>query len=70
MKRKRVEYQKYIRTKLEQERYRELFGMTDNITLEGEEDLVLQREFRLPVRLPVPSRSVTNGRQVPHADRH
>ena len=47
MKRKRVEYQKYIRTKLEQERYRELFGMTDNITLEGEEDLVLQREFRI-----------------------
>ncbi|MFQ6039812.1 MAG: hypothetical protein ACE5PV_03065 [Candidatus Poribacteria bacterium] len=47
MKRKRVEYQKYIRTKLEQKRYRELFGLTDNITLEGEEDLVLQREFRI-----------------------
>ena len=47
MKRKRVEYQKYIRTKLEQERYRELFGLTDNIALEGEEDLVLQREFRI-----------------------
>ena len=47
MKRKRVEYQKYIRTKLEQESYRELFGITDNITLEGEEDLVLQREFRI-----------------------
>jgi len=47
LKRKRVEYQKYIRTKLEQERYRELLGMTDNITLEGEEDLVLQREFRI-----------------------
>ena len=47
MKRKRVEYQKYIRTKLEQESYRELFGLTENITLEGEEDLVLQREFRI-----------------------
>jgi len=47
LKRKRVEYQKYIRTKLEQERYRELFGLTDNIALEGEEDLVLQREFRI-----------------------
>jgi hypothetical protein len=47
LKRKRVEYQKYIRTKLEQQRYRELFGLTDNIALEGEEDLVLQREFRI-----------------------
>jgi len=47
LKRKRVEYQKYIRTKLEQGRYRGLFGMTDNIALEGEEYLVLQREFRI-----------------------
>ena len=47
MKRKRVEYQEYIRTKLEQKHYRWLFGMTDNIMLEGEADLVLQREFRI-----------------------
>ena len=47
MKRKRVEYQKYVRTKLEQKRYRKLFGLMDNITLVGEEDLVLQREFRI-----------------------
>jgi hypothetical protein len=47
LKRKRVEYQKYIRTKLEQERYRGLFGLTDNIAMEGEEDIVLQREFRI-----------------------
>ena len=47
MKRKRIEYQKYIRTKLEQKRYRGLFGLTENITLVGEEDLVLQREFRI-----------------------
>ena len=47
LKRKRVEYQKYIRIKLEQKRYRGLFGLTDNIALEGEEDIVLQREFRI-----------------------
>jgi len=46
-KQKRVEYQKYIRTKLEQKRYRGLFGLTENVTLVGEEDLVLQREFRI-----------------------
>jgi len=47
LKQKRVEYQKYIRTKLEQERYRGFFGLTENIALVGEEDLVLQREFRI-----------------------
>jgi len=46
-KQKRVEYQKFVRTKLEQKRYRELFGLTDNIMLVGEEDIVLQREFRI-----------------------
>jgi len=46
-KRKRVEYQKFVRTKLEQKRYRGLFGLTDNIALVGEEDIVLQREFRI-----------------------
>lgn len=51
MKRKRVEYQKYLRTKFEQERYRELFGLTDNIELRGEEDIVLQREFRIDFSL-------------------
>lgn len=48
-KRKRVEYQKHVlsdvegsvRTKPEQERYRGLFGLTENIELVGEEDLVL-----------------------------
>jgi hypothetical protein len=35
---KRVEYQKFLRTKLEQERYRRLFGLTDNIELRGEEE--------------------------------
>ena len=47
---KRVEYQKFLRAKFEQKRYRELFGLTDNIELRSEEDIVLQREFRLPVR--------------------
>ena len=46
MKRKRIEYQKFLRGKFEQGRYRELFGLTDNIELRGEEDVVLQREFR------------------------
>ena len=51
MKRKRVEYQKFLRVKFEQERYRELFGLTDNIDLRGEEDIVLQREFRIDFSL-------------------
>jgi hypothetical protein len=45
--RKRVEYQKYLRVKLESDRYRGLFGLSDNIYLAGEEDLVLPREFRI-----------------------
>ena len=44
---KRVEYQKYVRVKLEHKRHRKLFGLTDNIVLIGEEDIVLQREFRI-----------------------
>jgi len=44
---KRVEYQKYLRNKLEEERTCKLFGLTENIALVGEEDLVLQREFRI-----------------------
>ena len=40
-----------MRTKFEQERYRELFGLTDNIELRGEEDIVLQREFRIDFSL-------------------
>ena len=44
---KRVEYQKYVRVKLEHKRHRKLFGLTDNIVLQGEEDIVLQREFRI-----------------------
>ena len=51
MKGKRVEYQKFLRTKFEQKRYRELFGLTDNIELRGEEDIVLQREFRIDFSL-------------------
>ena len=51
MKKKRVEYQKFLRTKFEQARYRELFGLTDNIELRGEEDIVLQREFRIDFSL-------------------
>jgi hypothetical protein len=47
VKRKRVEYQKYLRNKLEHETYRKLFGLDENIELEAEEDLVLQREFRI-----------------------
>ena len=47
MRKKRVEYQKFLRIKLEQERYRALFGLSDNIELEAEEDFVLQREFRI-----------------------
>ncbi len=47
LQRKRVEYQKFLRTKLEQSRYRALFGLSDNIELEAEEDFVLQREFRI-----------------------
>jgi len=46
-KRKRVEFQKFARTKLEHPIYRLLFGLTDNILLKGEEDTVLQREFRI-----------------------
>jgi len=46
-KQKRVEYQKYVRVKLEHKRHRNLFGLTDNIVLIGEEDIVLQREFRI-----------------------
>jgi len=42
-----ISIQKFVRTKLEQKRYRELFGLTDNIMLVGEEDIVLQREFRI-----------------------
>jgi len=44
---KRVEYQKYVRLKLEHTIHRKLFGLTDNIVLIGEEDIVLQREFRI-----------------------
>jgi len=44
---KRVEYQKYVRLKLEHKRHRKLLGLTDNIVLIGEEDIVLQREFRI-----------------------
>jgi len=44
---KRVEYQKYVRVKLEHKRHRKLFGLTDNIVLISEEDIVLQREFRI-----------------------
>ncbi|MCH8290688.1 hypothetical protein IH992_06275 [Candidatus Poribacteria bacterium] len=47
MKGKRVEYQKFLRNKLEDERYRRLFGFSENIELAGEEDFVLQREFRI-----------------------
>ena len=47
MKAKRIEYQKFLRTKLAQEGYRELFGLSENIELDGEEDVVLQREFRI-----------------------
>ncbi|MBC8427825.1 hypothetical protein H8D98_01040 [bacterium] len=47
MRKKRVEYQKFLRIKLEDGRYRHLFGLSDNVELEGEEDLVLQREFRI-----------------------
>jgi len=65
MKRKRVEYQKYLRTKFEQERYRELFGLTDNIALRGEEDIVLQREFRIDFSLQkkddtIPTKGIFN----------
>ena len=45
--RKRVEYQKFLRVKLESEEYRGLFGLSDNLLLIGEEDLVLPREFRI-----------------------
>ncbi|MBC8230573.1 hypothetical protein H8E77_13580 [bacterium] len=51
MKKKRVEYQKFLRVKFEQERYQKLFGLTDNIELRGEEDIVLQREFRIDFAL-------------------
>jgi hypothetical protein len=44
---KRVEYQKYLRNKLEDKHTRKLFGLTENIALAGEEDIVLQREFRI-----------------------
>ena len=44
---KRVEYQKFLRIKLEDAHYRDLFGLSDNIELEREEDLVIQREFRI-----------------------
>jgi len=47
LQKKRVEYQKFLRIKLEDAHYRNLFGLSDNIELEGEEDLVLQREFRI-----------------------
>jgi len=47
LKGKRVEYQKSLRTKLEHPVYRELFGLSENIELEAEEDFVLQREFRI-----------------------
>jgi len=59
LQRKRVEYQKFLRIKLEDEHYRPLFGLSDNIELEAEEDLVLQREFRIDfvfrnTELPIP----------------
>ena len=47
MRGKRVEYQKIVRTKLEEERYRNRFGLSDNIELQAEADFVLQREFRI-----------------------
>jgi len=47
LQKKRVEYLKFLRTWLEDKRYRALFGLSDNIELEAEEDLVLQREFRI-----------------------
>jgi len=47
LKGKRVEYQKYLRIKFEQEDYQERFGLSDNIELEAEADFVLQREFRI-----------------------
>jgi len=48
---KRVEYQKFLRAKFEQERYKRPFGLTDNFELRGEEDIVLQREFRIDFSL-------------------
>jgi hypothetical protein len=45
--RKRVEYQKYLRNTLDEPDYRDIFGLSDNIELEGEDDFVLQREFRI-----------------------
>ena len=47
MQRKRVEYQKFLRIKLDDAHYRNLFGLSDNIELAAEEDFVLQREFRI-----------------------
>ena len=44
---KRIEYQKFIRNKFEDTRYRELLGLSDNIEIVAEEDIVLQREFRI-----------------------
>ena len=44
---KRIEYQKFIRNKFEDTRYRELWGLSDNIEIVAEEDIVLQREFRI-----------------------
>ena len=44
LKGKRVEYQKFLRNKLEDERYRRLFGFSENIELAGEEDFVLYSE--------------------------
>ena len=42
-----MEYQKFVRIKLEDERYRSHFGLSANIELAAEEDFVLQREFRI-----------------------
>ena len=47
MRRNRVEYQKFLRIKLDDEHDRNLFGLSENIELEAEKDFVLQREFRI-----------------------
>jgi len=44
---KRIEYQKFLRNKLEEESTCKLFGVAENISLTGEDDIVLQREFRI-----------------------
>jgi len=48
---KRVEYQKFVRNKLDNPRYSRLFGLSDNIEIMAEEDIVLQREFRIDLIL-------------------